>query len=429
MTGSSVVRIAKRRWRVGALMGTGILVNYLDRVSLSVAAPQLQTAFHLGPQQLGLLFSAFFWSYALCQLPVGMLLDRFGTVRLGRCGGFLWGVASAASAMAGGYLGLIAARMLLGLAEAPSFSVAAKVTGYWFPRNERAFATALFDAAAKFSNVIGVPLVAFLVVAAGWRWGFAVLAVFNFIYFIAFYWLYRDPGDDVGLSAVEHAYITAGGAAREGHSGGNSLTLLGYVLKQPKVWGLTLGFSAYGYVFYFFLTWLPSYLVHTMHMSLLGSAGYAAIPWMVATCSDLFVGGWLIDTLITRGYPESRVRKTVLVCGMILGLAVVGAARTQDVHTAILWISVSLGGLAAAAPVFWSLPSLIAPRGGVGTLSGIINLGNNLMGAAAPAVTGYIVGATNSFALAFSLAGILLVLGIACFLSMLGPIEAIADME
>jgi MFS family permease len=410
-------------------MGTGILVNYLDRVSLSVAAPQLQTDFHIGPQQLGLLFSAFFWSYALCQLPVGMLLDRLGTVRLGRWGGFLWGAASATSAAAGGYIGLIAARMLLGIAEAPSFSVASKVTGYWFPRNERAFATALFDAAAKFSNVVGVPIVAFLVVTAGWRWGFAVLAGFNFLYFIAFYCLYRDPGDDTGLSAAERAYITEGGAAREGYASGSSIAMLLYFLKQAKVWGLTLGFSAYGYVFYFFLTWLPSYLVHTMHMSLLGSASYAAIPWMVATCTDLFVGGWLIDTLITRGYPESRVRKTVLVCGMVLGLVVVGAARTRDAHAAILWISVSLGGLAAAAPVFWSLPSLVAPKGGVGTLGGVMNFGNNLMGAAAPAVTGYIVESTNSFALAFTLAGTMLVLGIACFLTLLGPIEPIADMS
>jgi ACS family D-galactonate transporter-like MFS transporter len=177
------------------------------------------------------------------------------------------------------------------------------------------------------------------------------------------------------------------------------------------------------------LTWLPGYLVHTMHMSLLGSAGYASIPWLAATCTDLFVGGWLIDTLITRGYRESQVRKAVLVCGLVLGLAVVGAARTQDARTAIIWISLSLSGLAAAAPVFWSLPSLIAPKGAVGTLSGIMNLGNNLLGAAAPAITGYIVGVTNSFALSFSVAGIVLVLGIVCFLTLLGSIEPIADLN
>jgi len=420
--------IPNRRWRVGALMGIGILVNYLDRVSLSVAAPQLQVSFHLGPKQLGLLFSAFFWSYALCQLPVGILLDRFGTLRVGRWGGFLWGVASTASAAVTGVAGLIAVRILLGIAEAPSFGVASKVTGYWFPRNERALATALFDAAAKFSNVIGVPLIAFLVVAAGWRWGFGVLGALNFLYFITFYRIYRDPSGDARLSAAERGYISRGGATHEGTANAGGVAVLIYLLKTAKVWGLTLGFAAYGYAFYFFLTWLPSYLVHTMHMSLLGSAGYGAIPWMVATVTDLLVGGWLIDTLISRGHGESLVRKNVLVCGMGLGLAVFGAARTHDASTAILWISVSLGGLAAAAPVFWSMPSLLAPKGGVGTLGGLMNLGNNLMGATAPAVTGYLVASTNSFKTAFLTAGVILVLGIACFLLLLRSLEPIPDL-
>jgi len=418
-----------RRWQVGALMGIGILVNYLDRIGLSVAAPQLQETFHFGPEKLGLLFSAFFWSYAVCQLPAGILLDRFGTVRIGRWGGFLWGVASTACAAAAGFGGLLASRILLGIAEAPSFMVSAKVTGYWFPRKERALATALFDAAAKFSNVIGVPLVAFLVVAAGWRWGFGLLAGLNFLYFLAFYYRYRDPSADSQLSPGERMLITGGGASPEGAPNAGGIALLSYLLGQSKVWGLTIGFAAYGYVFYFFLTWLPSYMIHTMHMNLLTSAGYAAIPWMVATCADLLVGGWLIDRLVARGYSDSRVRKTVLVCGMTLGLAVLGAPLTHNASIAILCISISLGGLATAAPVFWSMPSLIAPRGGVATLGSLMNLGNNLMGAAAPAVTGYIVASTNSFASAFVVAGMVLAAGIAAFVFLLGPIEPLPDLE
>jgi ACS family D-galactonate transporter-like MFS transporter len=197
-------------------MGIGILVNYFDRIGLSIAAPQLQETFNFGLQKLGLLFSAFFWSYAVCQLPAGILLDRFGTVRIGRWGGFLWGVASAACAAAAGFGGLLASRILLGVAEAPSFMVSAKVTGYWFPRKERALATALFDAAAKFSNVVGVPLLAFLVVAAGWRWGFGLLAGLNFLYFLAFYYRYRNPSADGRLSTGERVLITSGGATPEG---------------------------------------------------------------------------------------------------------------------------------------------------------------------------------------------------------------------
>lgn len=419
--------VPNRRWGIGSLLGIGVLINYIDRISLSVAAPQIKEAFNLGPVELGLLFSAFFWSYALLQIPAGVILDRFGVTEVGRWGAFLWGCAATITAFASGFSGIFAARVMLGIAEAPGFPVSSKATGYWFPRNERGLATAIFDAAAKFSNVIGVPLVAFSVVSLGWRWGFAMTALLSFLYFIAFCIFYRDPSKDAKLSELEYSYIKEGGATVEGPSGVSPMGMLGYLLGNAKVWGLTIGFAAYGYSFYLFLTWLPGYLVQTMHMSILKSAGYAAIPWAVATATDLFVGGWLIDRLISSGRDESKVRKAVLVVGMLFGLAVFGATQTTDPAWAIFWISIALGGLASAAPVGWSLPSLIAPKGGVGTIGGIMNFVNNLMGAAAPIVTGIIVGATNSFANAFFVAGVILVIGIISFVFVLGKIEAIPD--
>ena len=203
--------------------------------------------------------------------------------------------------------------------------------------------------------------------------------------------------------------------------------MLGYLLRSPKVWGLTIGFAAYGYSFYLFLTWLPGYLVQAMHMSILKSAGFAAIPWACATVSDLVVGGWLIDHLIGRGFPETPVRKTVLVAGMLLGLAVFGATRTTDPVWAIVWISIALSGLSAAAPVGWSIPSLIAPRGGTGSIGGIMNFFNNMMGVVAPVATGYIVGASGSFTNAFLVAGIVLLVGIVSFVFVLGRLEPIPD--
>jgi ACS family D-galactonate transporter-like MFS transporter len=419
--------IPRLRWRIGALLGVGVLVNYFDRINLSVAGPQLQEAFHLSPGEMGLLFSAFFWTYALLQIPTGLLLDRFGVTRIGRWGGFLWGVASTITALGSGFASIFAARALLGVAEAPGFPASSKATGYWFPRNERALATAIFDAAAKFSNVIGVPLIALVVVKLGWRWGFGITAVLSFAYFVAFYALYRDPSRHPGLSKQEHDYILAGGATPEGVSADGSLEMLGYLLGSRKVWGLTLGFAAYGYSFYLFLTWLPGYLVQTMHMSILTSATYAAIPWTFATLSDLLVGGFLIDHLIRKGYDETRVRKGVLLTGMFCGLAVFGATTTTEPAVAIAWISIALSGLAAAAPVGWSLPSLIAPTGGTGSVGGIMNFANNMMGALAPLVTGYIVGATQSFSKAFLVAGVILLVGMFAFVFLLGPIEPIPD--
>jgi len=426
-TMSTSPKVGRRRWTIGVLLGVGILINYFDRVNISVAAPQLQQEFGLTPGDLGLLFSAFFWSYAILQVPVGMVLDRFGVTNVSRIGAFLWGVASALVAFATGFGTIFGARVLLGVAEAPAFPANSKATGYWFPRGERATATAIFDAAAKFSNVIGVPLVAFAVVAFGWRWGFGLTAVLSFAYFLAYWWIYRDPSADVKLSRAEHAYIVEGGASPEGPSGASPFAMLGYLLQNRKVWGLTIGFAAYGYSFYLFLTWLPGYLVSQMHMSIIKSAGYAAIPWAFATVADLVVGGWLIDHLIARGYDETVVRKTVLVGGMVLGLAVFGATTTDDPAWAIFWISIALSGLAAAAPVGWSIPSLIAPRGGTGAIGGVMNFLNNLMGAVAPAVTGFLVGATNSFTSAFLVAGVVLLIGIFSYVVVLGRIEPIPE--
>src|SRR5579871_1040069 len=423
------VQLGRRRWMIGVLLGVGILINYFDRVNISVAAPQLQEEFHLSPADLGLLFSAFFWSYAILQVPVGMVLDRFGVMSVSRIGAFLWGVASGLAAFASGFGLIFGARILLGVAEAPAFPANSKATGYWFPRQERALATAIFDAAAKFSNVIGVPLVALAVVAYGWRWGFLLTAALSFAYFLAYRILYRDPSADPRLSREEHDYMVRGGAAPEGPSENSPFALLGYLLRNRKVWGLTIGFAAYGYSFYLFLTWLPAYLVTAMHMSIIKSAGYAAIPWMFATISDLVVGGWLVDWLIQRGHDETRVRKSVLVVGMLLGLAVFGATATTSPVWAIVWISIALSGLAAAAPVGWSIPSLIAPRGGTGSIGGVMNFLNNLMGAVAPAVTGFLVGETNSFAAAFLVAGGVLVIGIFSYVVVLGRIEPIPEPD
>jgi len=162
-------------------------------------------------------------------------------------------------------------------------------------------------------------------------------------------------------------------------------------------------------------------------MSLISSAGHAAIPWAWATFTDLMVGGWLIDRLVAKGLNETKVRKTVLVTGMFFGLAVFGATRTTSPNWAIFWISVSLGGLAAAAPVCWSMPSLIAPKGGVATVAGIMNFSNNIAGAIAPIATGLIVASTHSFTNAFLVADVILVLGIMSIVFVMGKIEPIPD--
>src|SRR5246500_5308305 len=200
---TTVLRIPRVRWGIGVLLGAGVLINYFDRINLSVGSPQLQQEFGLTDGELGWLFSGFFWSYALLQIPTGMILDRFGVTSVYRVSAFLWSIASGATAFAGGFGGILTARLVLGIAEGPAFPASAKATGYWFPRGERAMATSIFDAAAKFANVIGVPLVALAVVRFGWRWGFAITGMLSFLYFLAFLIVYRDPSRHPWVSVAQ----------------------------------------------------------------------------------------------------------------------------------------------------------------------------------------------------------------------------------
>jgi MFS transporter, ACS family, D-galactonate transporter len=421
------VPIPGRRWVIACVLGLGVLINYFDRVNISVSQEALHAAFGITAVQFGYLLSAYSWTYAALQLPCGVLLDRFGVKLVGRVSTFLWSIASFGAASATGVGSFFVARLVLGIGEAPTFPANSKAIGYWFPGRERSLATAIFDAASKFGPAAGVPLLGLLLIHFGWRWSFAATGILSFLYFLLFYWLYRNPSEDKSLTTVEHEFILRGGAQTEGRGKITQSASIAYLLSQRKVQGLVLGFAAYNYTFYLLLTWLPSYLSTALHVNLLHSVLYSSVPWLFATLTDLLIGGWLVNALIHRGCDASLVRQSVLVGGTAFGLGILGAAHAHTPITAIFWISISLGGLAAAAPVGWSIPSLIAPEGSVGTLGGILNFGNQLSAIAAPIVTGYVVAATHEFAWAFVVATTFLFAGIAGYVFWLGRIEPIPE--
>lgn len=416
-----------RRWRIAILLGFGVLVNYFDRVNVSVAHDALHHDFGLSNVGFGIVAGAYSWTYAALQLPIGVLLDRFGVRLIGRISALIWSIASFAAAAAFGVRTFFASRLLLGIGEAPTFPANAKAVGYWFPRDERSLATAVFDAAAKFASAVGVPLLGMTLLHFGWRLSFALTGLISFLYFVAFYLIYRDPKDDPGLSPEEHQYITEHGAQPETAANSPRGASLAYLLSQRKVVGLTLGFGAYNYCFYLFLTWLPAYFSAALHVDLMHSVLYTSVPWLFATATDLLVGGWLVDALVRRGYRETVVRQTILIGGTFLGLAIAGAMFAHTAALAVFWISISLGGLSAAAPVGWSIPSLIAPRHSVGRVGGILNFGNQVAAIVAPIATGYFAGPSNSFTRAFGAAAVILLAGIAGYIFLLGAIEPIPE--
>jgi MFS family permease len=237
--------------------------------------------------------------------------------------------------------------------------------------------------------------------------------------------VYHDPTNDPLLSGQEREHIAAGGGQTEAAVDPHHAASLFFLLRRKKVWGLALGMAAYNYNFYLFLTWLPGYLGTALHLNILQSGFYTAIPWLAATVSDLLVGGWLVDYLIRSGRDSTRVRQSILVVGLVLGLAVAGASRTTNPRVAIFWISIALSGLAASAPVGWSIPGLIAPAGSTARVAGIMNFVANVPAILAPVITGYLVGNSQSFRRPFLVAAAVLLAGIASYLFLLGRIEPI----
>jgi sugar phosphate permease len=421
-------RVTNLRWGIALILGFGVLINYIDRGALSVAAKPLHDELGMGPAEFGVLSSAFFAVYALSQIPIGYVLDRFGVTIVSRIGALLWSFASMLTAIAPNFAAIYAARLFLGLAEAPTFPANAKAIGYWFPRAERGFATSLFDAAAKLSSAIGVPFTAFLLVRLGWRGMFWSTAALSLVFFVLFYVFYRNPSRDKRLTTAERNYIAKGGGEPEAAEGVRPRGAgLGYLLSQPKIWGLTVGFAAYGYLFALLLTWLPGYLQQTFGVNILKAGGYAFIAWGVGTITDLAVGGWLVDYLIKRGLNANTVRKTVLIVGLVMGFAVIGAVYTKDINVAVFWITVAIAGISFHAPVGWSIPGLIAPTNSTGQVGGIMNFLNNVAGFFAPTITGIIVARTGSFSAALVTAGAILVVGIIAYVFVLGRIEKIPD--
>jgi len=425
MTALQPKSLPRRRWRIAWLLGLGVLVNYFDRVNLSVSHDALKASFGISAVTFGYLSGAYNWTYALCQLPIGVILDKFGIRRIGRISIALWSIATFAAAATPTLSGFFASRFLLGIGEASTFPANAKAIGLWFPPRERSFPTSIFDSAAKFASAIGVPLIGLLLLRIGWRLSFVVTGLVSVFYLLLFIVVYRDPREDPALTSDERIYIENRDSQSpvpkpSGHAS------LGYLLRQPKIIGMALGFGAYNYVFYLLLTWLPTYLSTELRIDLLHSFLYTGLPWLFATFTDLVIGGWLTDALVQRGFDGNRVRKTILIGGTACGLGIIGAANAHSALPALLWISISIGGLSATAPVGWSILSLITPGSSVGTAGGIINFSNQLSGIAAPIVTGYLVASHQSFALAFTVPAIYLLLGIAGYIFLLGRIEPIA---
>ena len=414
------------RWYISSLLSSMIILNYFDRVAISVAAPAIQDSFQLTATQLGIVFSIYTYSYTLMQIPVGSLLDKYGVAWVTRVGMTVWSFLTIILAFLQGKLLLYIVRFLIGLTSASAFPAASKATALWFPQNERGLANSLFDSAAKFANVIGAPLVAFLVTTFDWRAAFLTIGIINVLFTVFFWMYYEQPDRHKRISKEELHYIQKHNAVSEEDISERTLIALKAMLTNRKVWGLMIGFTGYGYTFNLLLTWLPTFFKETYGMDIMSSGLFTAVPWLISTISGIVVGGWLVDFLIQKGHSNTKVYQTIIAIGMSLGFAFLGAVFTHNITIAIICISVGLAGISATAPIGWSISADIAPVGSISLLSSMVNLANNLFGGIiAVSLTGYLVDVTGSFTLSFLVAGFVLLLGLVFYLAVLGDIKRI----
>ena len=344
-------RVTNLRWAMAAFIGFGVLVTTLDQAGLAVNGGLIGREFGLDDVGLGYLLSAFGWAFAVAQIPFGIVLDRIGVKQTGRGASIAWVIVSALFAVAAKTSGvLMALRLLLGIAQAPVLPAASKATGYWFPAGERSTGTAYFDAPQKLAVAIAIPSMAWVGAAYGWRAMFVITTIAGLLYAIVFFAFYRDPAESSTLTYAEKQHLAQGDAQRDGAP--SSIN----IYAQRKVWGITIGFFAYAFAFFLFVTWLPAYIARVFHMGVFETSASAAIPWLGSAIADVLIGGMIVDAAIKRGGDASAVRKRVLIIGMLLGIAVFGAVSAHEHTAAVLSITVAIIGLGISGPVAWSLP-------------------------------------------------------------------------
>ncbi|MEM5405055.1 MFS transporter [Paraburkholderia unamae] len=412
------------RWWVAGLMWAAIAINYIDRTVLSAAAPRIQSQFHLSAVEMGVVMSAFFWSYALLQLPAGFLADRLGQKKVLGFAVLWWSLATAATGVANGFKSLVALRVALGVGEAGAYPSNAGIASKWFPRSERATVAGIFDSGSKLGGAIALPLIAAMLTAFDWKITFALTGLLGLIWYVVWQFTFSDlPRDHKRVNPEELAHIESDLLAEQGDRAARPP--LRKLLAHRNIWAMCIGFFMINYNSYFFITWLPTYLVKARGMTLMEMGWMASLPLLVSIVVEIFAG-WASDRVFASGKLSlTATRKLFLVIGLLMASSIGFAAFADSAAVAVLLLCIAKSGTTVAASQVWALPADVAPRNAVSMVAGVQNTVSNIGGVVGPIVTGAIVGATGSFVPALVVSSALIGVAIVNYLFLLGKIEPI----
>lgn len=415
------------RARLGilALISAATMINYLDRSVMGVAKPALVAELHISPEVMGLIFSAFSWTYAFAQIPGGMVIDRLGTRLTYALSLGLWSLATLVHGLMSSVGGLLGARLALGVAEAPCFPANSRILSTWFPQNERAKATGVYTVGEYIGLGFLIPLLSWILAMHGWRSLFFIVGVIGIAFAFVFHALYRDPQESRSVNQAELDLIAAGG----GFAGGTatvefSWAKVGKLLATRQIAGASLGQFCSNSTLVFFLTWFPSYLVDERGMSFIKTGFMASLPY-VAAAAGVMLGGIVSDWLIRKTGSASIGRKAPIITGLLLTATMILANYVRSNEAVIAIMSVAFFGQGLAG-LGWTLLSDVAPKEMLGLTGGLFNFFTNLSGIVTPIVIGVVVGATGSFFGGLAFIAALGLVGALSYIFILGPVERVS---
>jgi sugar phosphate permease len=363
------------------------VINYLDRATLAVANEYIRADLGLSLGQMGLLLSAFSWSYALCQLPVGALVDKIGPRWLLGIGLVVWSLAQAAGGFAATFGYFVIARIALGIGEAPQFPSAARVVSNWFPARARGTPTGIYNSASPLGVALAPLVLAPLIAATSWHWAFFVTGAMGLVAAVVWVTLYRDPVR-AQLSAEERAYLEVDAVSETAPKASFASWLA--LFRYRVTWGMMLGFFGSVYLNWVYLTWLPGYLRTERHMDLAYAGIASSVPFMCGFAGAL-IAGWASDRVArAASSPVSGRRNAVVVSTLGMVAFTIPAALVDSNVVAVACISIVIFLANASSACAWSLATVAAPPSRVASLGALQNFGGFLGGALAPILTGYI---------------------------------------
>jgi len=428
MSPASGTSPTRARFGILALIATATALNYLDRTLLGVAAPAMSRELGFTPAMMGVVFAAFSWSYALAQVPGGIVLDRFGTRLTYGLSLVTWSAFTVLQGLVRTPTALIAVRLGLGAAEAPCFPANSRVLITWFPRRERARANSVYSVGMYFGIGFCSPLLFWIAANWGWRSLFWTIGGLGILFGLVWFRLYRDPSDHPSVNAAELALIQAdGGVIASTPPRPFRWSDVGYLLRQRSILGASIGQFATNSTLVFFLTWFPTYLASERHMDWMKAGIYAMVPFIAASAGVLF-GGQLSDWLIHTGRPLALARKLPVIAGLLLSTSIVLAIVLQSDAAVIAVMSLAFFGQ-GMSNLGWTLVSELAPARLAGLTGGLFNLCTNLAGIITPIVIGVTVGSTGSFVAGLAYIGAMATLGALSYAFIVRTVERLPDPD